>query len=250
MNNEISPVIEVQNKHVTIRSFTTESVSNELLNQVIEAGRRAPTSSNMQAYSIITIKNHDIKKKLSILAGNQKHVETCPVFLAFCADIHRLKIACSMHDIEMAASLESTFIATIDASLVGMSVQTAIESLGMGGVMIGALRNNLLEVAELLGLPPGVFVVFGMCVGWPEKSAIPKQKPRLPRALVVHEEQYNTSNEQEEIASYDKTLADHYGSQNRNLASAAWSGIIARSLGKRLRPDLGAALAKLGMSTQ
>ncbi|MCF6239308.1 MAG: nitroreductase family protein, partial [Candidatus Marinimicrobia bacterium] len=91
MKTHENPVIEIQKRHVTIRSFTDEAISDELLRSILEAGRRAPTSSNMQAYSILTIKDPQIKKKLAVLAGNQKYVETCPVFLAFCADLNRLE---------------------------------------------------------------------------------------------------------------------------------------------------------------
>jgi len=248
MDLKIGSVLRTQLQHVTIRSFLDKPISDELLQTILEAGRRAPTSSNMQAYSILVIRNPETKQQLSILAGNQKHVESCPVFLAFCADLHRLEVACAKHDVEMTNNLETFQIATIDASLVGMSVQTGVESAGLGAVMIGAMRNDPQAVAELLGLPPKVYVVFGMCVGWPNVADIPAQKPRLSEPLVIHPEKYNDEIQGEGIDLYDQELSAYYESLKRNLHPAAWSGVIARNLSKPLRPQLKHALTQMGFN--
>ena len=243
-----SPTLTVQNQHVTIRSFTQEDISEEMLTQILEAARRSPTSSNLQAYSVIVVKNPDVKRELAALAGNQKHVGTCPVFLAFCADLHRLKTVCELHDKEMTNNLETFISSTVDASLVGMSVQTGAESMGLGAVMIGAMRNHPREVAELLGLPKHVYVSFGMCLGWPEKDNIPPQKPRLPAELVIHEEKYDVSNPQSRIEAHNQELAQHYVSLGKNQDDAAWSGVIARNLSRPLRPNLKVTLEDMGFN--
>ncbi len=241
-----TPVIDTQQNHVTIRSFTEKKIAPEMLSAILDGGRRSPTSSNMQAYSIIVVKDPDVKQKLAGLAGNQKHVETCPVFLAFCADLHRLEQVCELHDKEMVHNLETFLISTIDASLVGMSVQTGAESFGLGAVMIGAIRNSPEEVADLLELPPHVYVVYGMCLGWPEPEGIPPQKLRLPGMLVVHDEKYNAINPQGEIRKYDHELAGHYTTKTANRHPAAWSGVIAENLSKPRRKNLKSTLEKLG----
>jgi nitroreductase len=236
------------NSHVTVRFYNGEPIPDEMLAAILDAARRAPTSSNMQTYSIVVVRDQETKKLLAPLAGNQKHIETCDVFLAFCADIQRLETAVAMHDVEMAKSLEMTLIATIDASLVGMSVQTAAESFGLGGVMIGAMRNNPKEAAELLGLPEDVYVVFGMCLGWPDPERVPAQKPRLPGELVIHYEQYDQQDPTAGIESYDEALAEHYGQLDRNQHVAAWSGPIAKRLGTPVRPHLRSDLESMGFS--
>jgi hypothetical protein len=114
--------------------------------------------------------------------------------------------------------------------------------------MIGGMRNHPREVADLLGFPPGVFVVFGMCLGWPDQEKIPAQKPRLPEEVVVHYEQYNATNPREQYRMYDRTLADHYGSQNRNLNEAAWTGVIAERVSQPRRPELRKTLEAMGFS--
>lgn len=242
------PTLQVQNDHVSIRSFTQEDIPESMLNEILEAARRSPTSSNMQAYSIIVVRDPEVKKKLAVLAGGQKHIEACPVFLAFCADLHRLNVVCEMHEAKMTNNLETFLISSIDASLVGMSVQTGAESVGLGGVMIGAMRNKPKEVGDLLGLPPHVYVTYGMCLGWPEEADIPPQKPRLPANLVIHHETYDPSDPKLEIRDYDAALKQHYEGLGKNLDSAAWTGVISRSLSRRLRSDLLETLEEMGFN--
>lgn len=241
-----SSVSEILMNRVTIRFFTDEPIADDLLHSILEAARRSPTSSNMQTYSIIIVENPEVKQKLAVLAGNQKHIESCPVFLAFCADLYKLGVACDLHGVPLVKSLENTLVATVDAALVGMSTQTVTESLGLGSVMIGSMRNHPKEVAELLGLPEGVYVVYGMCLGWPDKAAIPPQKPRLPESLVIHHERYQTAGMKEKLEQHDRDLAVHYERLNRNLDEAAWTGPIANRLQKPSRPHLRATLEAMG----
>ena len=241
-------VIKTLNNHVTVRHFTAEPIADEMLGAILNAARRSPTSSNMQTYSMIVVRDQATKTELAKLAGNQKHVETCPVFIAFCADIHRLAGACEMHGVQLAKSLETTLVATVDAALVGMSVQTAAESFGLGGVMIGAMRNHPQEAAELLDLPTGVYVVYGMCLGWPDADRYPPQKPRLPQEMIIHFEQYSHEDPQVGLAAYDKALVEHYEALGRNLHADAWTGPIAKRLQKPSRPDLRKTLQEMGFS--
>ncbi|MEM7798235.1 MAG: NADPH-dependent oxidoreductase [Chloroflexota bacterium] len=239
-----TPVTTVQKDHVTIRSFLDKPIEESVVQDIINAARRSPTSSNMQTYSIMVVRDPEKKKKLAVLAGNQKHIETCPVFFAFCADLWRLTKAIEMHGNQFAKSLETTMVSVVDASLVGMSAQTAAESHGLGGVMIGGMRNHPQEVGEILGLPKGVFVVYGLCIGWPDQ--VPDQKPRLPEALVVHHERYNQADPSSLIEQHDKELAAHYEAQGRNQDAAAWSGPLANRLQNPRRPELRATLEGMG----
>ena len=59
-------VTDTLNQHTTIRSFTDEPVADEMLNAALNAARRSPTSSNMQTYSMIVVRDAEMKKKLVV----------------------------------------------------------------------------------------------------------------------------------------------------------------------------------------
>ncbi len=240
-------VTQTLNQHASVRAFIDKPVPEEMLNAILNAARRSPTSSNMQTYSIIVVRSPETRQRLAVLAGNQSHIEQCDVFVGFLADLNRLDNASEMHGQPLVKSLETTLVATVDAALVGMSVQTAAESFGLGAVMIGGMRNHPQEVADLLGFPPGVYMVYGMSIGWPQEPLGSKQlKPRLPEALVIHHEAYSDDDPRPLIEAYDVELAAFYGQQNRNQHTAAWSGPIAKRLQKPVRPHLRRTLETMG----
>jgi len=238
-----NPTIDLLNAHVSVRSFTDDPVSDELIDTVLDAARRAPTSSNWQTYSIIVVRDRARKDRLALLAGGQRHIADSQVFLAFAADLHRLELASSLHDEIPARGLEHTLTPVVDAAIVGEAAQVAAESFGLGAVMVGGMRRHPRKVAELLDLPEQVFVVYGMSVGWPASD--PREhglKPRLPGDLVIHRDTYSDEGAVELITRYDEALAAFYEKQGRNLDAAAWTGPLAqRSASLRfasLRQDL------------
>jgi nitroreductase len=224
-----NPTIELLESHVSVRSFNDRPVTDSMIRRVLNAARRAPTSSNWQTYSIIVVRDPAKKERLAELAGGQGHIEQSQVFLAFAADLHRLKLATDLHGISPARGLEHTLTPIVDAAIVGEAAQVAAESFGLGAVMVGGMRKHPREVAELLELPAEVFVVYGMSVGWPARD--PRDgglKPRLPEELVIHHDSYSDVGAAERIREYDTRLAAFYEKQGRNLAEAAWTGPLAR----------------------
>ncbi len=112
-----------------------------------------------------------------------------PVFLVFCADLNRLEAVCRIHDIAAEKGWAEQFVtATVDAALLAQNVLLAAESLGMGGVFIGGIRNDPQTVCELLEIPDQVYPVFGMCLGWPAHD--PPPKPRLPADAILFTDRY------------------------------------------------------------
>ena len=94
------------------------------------------------------------KQRLRELCSNQRWIEEAPVFLAFCADMHRLDQACQMHGETANLEYTETFlIAALDVGILMQNAALAAEAFGLGMVMIGGLRNYARDVAELLELP-------------------------------------------------------------------------------------------------
>ena len=244
-----SGTIETIANRVSVRSYTDEPVTDDQVNAVLQAAFRAPTSSNIQSYSVVVVREQDTLEKLSTVTGGQKHVLNAPVFLAFCADTTRIDKAVRDKGGNFDRNnLETGLVTSVDAALVGMSAYLIADSLGMKGVMIGAVRNNALETAKLLGLPKRVYCVFGMVLGWPDK--VPPQKPRMAKDAVVHYEQYGKTRDgstlDPAVAAYDKALAAHYGSIGVTTSPDSWSADVAKKFMPEPRENLRKELAELG----
>lgn len=241
----LTDTLATLNEHVSVREYQPTPIDDGLLLQLLRSAQRSPTSSNLQAYTFVIVRQPDTKAQLAALAGNQQHVITCPVFVAVCADISRAARACELHGTSLARNTENLLVATVDAAIAGMSLATAAESVGLGTVMIGGMRNHPRAVADVLGLPTGAYVVYGLCMGWP--AIRPPQKPRLPEEAVFHFEHYHPTPD-DILTTYDQQLADHYRAQDRATHDAAWTGVIAKKFARPQRPDLHAVLEELGFS--
>ena len=85
----MNQVLEIMGNHRSIRKFKEKSINQQVILEVAQTSQLASTSNNLQAYSLIVVRNQQKKEKLAALSGNQQHVIDCPVFLVFCADLHR-----------------------------------------------------------------------------------------------------------------------------------------------------------------
>lgn len=240
-----SDTIEVLNDRVSVRAYRNEPVDQALVDTVLRAAFRAPTSSNIQAYSVVQVHDAGARKELAAAAGNQQHIIACPVYLTFCADLTRMEEAFTRngHDISD-NNLELGLVSTIDASLVGMSAYLAADSVGLKGVMIGGMRNDPERVARILGLPNRVYCVFGLCLGYAD--SVPAQKPRMNFDALVHHDRFNTSGTASGVDAYDSALAQHYRSTGRDTNDASWTHEIDTKFSTRPRDGLRGALSRLG----
>ena len=185
--------ISVLLSHRSVRGYRPDALPNGTLETLIAAAQSAATSSNLQTWSVIAVTDPAKKAALAKVAANQKHIEQCPLFLVWVADISRNQRLGAEENVtlETMPYQETFLVAAIDAALAAQNATVAAESLGLSCVYIGALRNNPQEVARVVGLPPGAFGVFGMCVGYASAEGATEVKPRLPQDVVLHRETYD-----------------------------------------------------------
>jgi nitroreductase len=201
----MSETLKLMAAHASVRKYKDQEISSELLEQIITAARQAPTSSNLQAYSIVIVKDKVKKEKLAGYCGDQPWVKNCAVFLAICPDLRRLDKVCQYRGYQIQDQhIELLLVATVDAALVAQNILLGAQSLGLGGVMIGAIRNNPAQVCELLNLPDKVFPLVGICLGYPDTK--PMIKPRFQPEIVIHNELYDDSGVPELIKEYDSKV--------------------------------------------
>ena len=244
-------VIATMLDHRSVRGYKPDPLPAGALETLIAAAQSAATSSNMQWWSAIAITDPAKKKVLAEIAGNQKHIEQCPLFICWVADMARNQRVsdATKTDFETMPWLETFMVACIDAALAAQNAVVAAQSIGLGTVYIGAMRNDPIKVAELLGLPPQSFVVFGLCVGHAaDDKAAGEVKPRLPQSVVLHHERYDATKEAALRATYDAEMAKF--SARHELQAATWTQRVLNRLGPRKsmngRETIRASLKKLG----
>ncbi len=209
--------------HRSIRHYSARPLPNGLIELLAAAAQSAPSSSNLQAFSIVAVEDKARKARLAKLAANQKHVEEAPLLFLFVADLARLRhVAVGVDEpVKGLDYTESFLVALADAAFAAQNCFIALESLGLGACYIGAMRNHPREVAEELGLPAGAFVVFGMTtIGYPDPDVATGVKPRLPQSNVLHRERYALPSAAD-VKQYDEALREFRLDQV--MSDIAWS---------------------------
>ncbi|NNF47736.1 MAG: oxygen-insensitive NADPH nitroreductase [Desulfofustis sp.] len=233
----MNTVIELLKSHRSIRKFTSDPIPQEIVEELIQAGQCAATSSFIQACTVIQITEPAIREKLCEAAAGQLYVKESPVFLLFCADMQRHQLACDMHDTDMLSGFTEQFLtASLDCALFAQNVIIAAESLGLGGCYIGAIRNKIAEVDQLIVLPDKVYPVFGMCLGYPAQD--PETKPRLPLGVVLKQENYDNGGDRRLISAYDERVREYYRTRTGGTKDNSWSEQISDMLVKEARPHM------------
>lgn len=201
----MNQLLEFLNSHASCRSFTDQTISSDDELTIVTTAQRSATSSNVQAYSIIGVREQATKDILATLSGNQKHINSSSLFLVFCADLYRLSLLNKKRGYRFNGELAESFIvATVDCALAACRALMAAQALGMGGVMVGGIRNNPNDVCNLLELPDLVYPVMGMSLGYP--ASPPKQKPRLAPEAIYFREKYSADQIESEVEKYDAVI--------------------------------------------
>jgi FMN reductase (NADPH) len=229
----MNSVIDTILNHRSIRKFEDRPLTIEQIETLVKCAQAASTSSFIQAYSIIGVKNRETKQRLAELAGNQSYVETNGHVFVFCADLYRHEVIGELEGKDLMTSLQSTekfMVGLIDATLAAQNAFLAAESMGLGGCYIGGIRNDLEAVCDLLKVPARVIPLFAIVVGYPLEQ--PDKKPRLPLQNVYHEESYEQDSAiyQQQLKEYNKTISAYYNERTQGKRKDTWTDQMTKML--------------------
>lgn len=218
----LGEALRVMLTHRSVRAYADRPLPPVTLEALVAAAQSAPTSSNLQAWSVIAVEDEARRQRLSALVGHQRHVAQAPLFLVFLADLARLDAVAlqqgkSAHGLDY---LESFVLAVADAAFAAQNAVVALESLGLGACYIGAIRNKPEAVAAELRLPPKAVALFGLTVGYPDPAVRTGVKPRLAASVVLHREHY-AAPAADDVAAYDERLQAFQADQG--MTRQPWS---------------------------
>lgn len=179
-SHEIPETIQLLFARRSCRSFTNEPLLDEEIQAILEAGRFAPSTVNLQTWTFITFTKEQ---------WHEKFERPIPFKGAYaiivCADIFRLKKY--LPDLQDTPFVNLS-LAVFNAGLAAMSMNLAAESLGIRSVMLSETgRAGLLDSAflkEKLALPEGVLPLATLVLGR-SGTQLPGIPPRQPKEAVV-----------------------------------------------------------------
>lgn len=226
--------LDVLNNHRTYRNFDEEyQLSDEELQQILQASCQAPSWMNGQMYSIIVVKDKKIRKQLVELNPGNPHMLKSSVFLVFVADLKRTQKVAEHYQVDYPINqgIDPLITAITDTALALENAVVATEALGLGSVIVGSIRKDIAEVSKLLNLPDYVFPVAGLSIGKPIVEM--RVKPRLPKEAVIHYDTYQDYDYQL-IEDYDETMETFAEARETKLWSKKFADYFGRTPNQKI----------------
>ena len=146
-------VFECIRSRRSVRSFQDQPVDDEILRQVLDAARRAPSANNRQNWKFVVVRDAKLRKELAAAAMDQTFVGEAPVVIVACATKTDHVMPCG-HPAHL-----------VDVSIAIEHMALAARALGLGTCWIGAFRQE--DVKRVLGIPKSVQVIDLLPIGYP-----------------------------------------------------------------------------------
>ena len=173
----------------TIRQYSDQPVSEELMNRLLSEASRTQTMGNLQLYSVVVTRSGDIKQQLAPAHFNQPMVTAAPVVLTICADFNRTSTWARCRKAEPGYDNFLSFInAATDALLYTQTLCNLMDEEGLGYCYLGTTVYMPQQIIDVLQLPRLVMPVATLTVGWPAEE--PALSDRLPLESFVHQDTY------------------------------------------------------------
>jgi nitroreductase len=148
----------------SVRGFTSEDVTDEIIEEILEAGRWAPSGLNNQAWRFIVVRNEETKVGLSKLTRYGPTIKNAIVLIVVFLDREHM-----YHYVK-------------DIQSIGACIQNmllAIHSLGLGGVWLGEILKNKEMVNKVLGAPESYELMAVVALGHPVKKTRRSDRKKL-----------------------------------------------------------------------
>ncbi len=145
----------------SVRMFSDKPVEDDKLNQILEAGRVAPTAVNFQPQRILVLKSKDALDKLK---NCTRYHFDAPVALIVCYD----------NTVSWKRKYDNYDMGAVDAAIVTTQMMLETANLGLGTTWVGHFEPA--AVVREFELPENIIPVAILPIGYPSESAEPNPR--------------------------------------------------------------------------
>lgn len=191
-------VIEQMLARKSIRKYTDREPTDEVVETIVRAGQQAPFAA--QLGSVLLKRDRD------------NTPFRAPLLFTVCVDAHRLELIMEKRGWKTRTNDLSLLLFGIqDACYMAENMVMAAESLGLGSCFLGVTPYKAKKVIEKYELPPRVFPLVELAMGYPAED--PPPRPRYPLDAHLHEDRYRDFSD-EDIERAMRVMDEGYLSQD------------------------------------
>ena len=170
-----NPIVQTILDHKSIRKYTKQEPTDETVKAIVRAGQQAPFAS--QYYSVLLSRNR------------KRNPWNAPLLFTICIDSHKFELIMKERNWKIKTNdLTLLFFGIQDATLMAENMVIAGRSLGLGSCFLGSAMYRVVKIAEEYKLPPRVFPLVQLTMGYPDED--PPPRPRYPLEFTLFEDKY------------------------------------------------------------
>jgi len=170
-----NPVLEALMQRKSIRCYKEQAPSDEVIEAVVRAGQQAPFAAQMGS--------------VLLSRSRKRNPFHAPLLFTVCADVHRLEAVLDRRGWKRVSCDEAMLVFGVqDAAYMAQNMVIAAESLGLGSCYLGAAPFLAKAIGEQYRLPPHVYPIVQLAMGYPAED--PPPRPRYPVAFSLFEDEY------------------------------------------------------------
>jgi nitroreductase len=161
----------------SVRQYRPDPVPDEMIQQMLEAGRWAPSANNQQPWAFVVVQDGEIRCQIAQHAtfffARDARVEQAPLLIVLCGQIQSRVFRRLLRG---------------DVSMAGMQMMLQAHALGLGTCWIDELDRD--EIAAIIQIPDDMEIVAMLAVGFP--AEIPTVTARKSLFEIAHYDVYDS----------------------------------------------------------
>lgn len=162
----IEVLMELMNRRTSIRSFTSEEISDEKLIMIAEAGRASPTDSNKQLRKFTIVKNKKLLKNLAQAIGLGIKIEEYDFYGATAILLISVPKDSPNSCYEVGLAAQNTWLAV---TVLGLGMAWTHQINGLSD------QPGVRKILNTLAIPSNHICLNVMAIGVPREQSEPKE---------------------------------------------------------------------------
>ena len=150
----------------SIRRYRQEPVPDEMVEQLLEAGRWAPSASNQQPWAFVVVRDEEIRQQIAqhaaFFGDREARIEAVPLLIVLCGQVR--------------SQVSHKFLRG-ELGMAGMQMMLHAHVLGLGSCWIDGLDRE--AVARILQVPQDMRIIAMLAVGFPAELPVPTSRKSL-----------------------------------------------------------------------
>ena len=171
MEEKLKNFYELFTRRKSVRDFSERDIDNEVLDRILEIGRRSPSAANCQPWHFILLRKKD-RGDFDVLL--KKNFSSAPVIIVGCAEKEKAWVR----------KADGMNYAWVDVTIALTEIMASATAEGLGTCWIASFEPE--KMKTVLRIPPRIEIVAAIAMGYSEEPLVREDKRRKDMKEIIH----------------------------------------------------------------